>query len=222
MLIAAMFLPSLLPQGEDAEKLFQKMAKKLAEAKTLQVTFEGSVDMPEKAEIKGFLGLASAGKVSLKVEGRRSNERKYGLVSDGTKVIDFPNTGKEKERKTPDKFNELFAGLMARAGPVIGYRNWSKPPSANATLDELVPVSAFKLGKKEKVRDRQAQAITYELKHEGDDTLTVTLWIDEESHLPLKRVFRGKVKDRDALYRETYSAVLLDKKIDAKIFELPK
>src|SRR5688572_8651253 len=67
-------------------------------------------------------------------------------------------------------------------------------PPKETVVAELHELRNFVLDKKEKVRDRNSQAIKYDM-HRVGETLgiftTITVWIDAETSLPLKR--EGKI-----------------------------
>jgi outer membrane lipoprotein-sorting protein len=87
----------------------------------------------------------------------------------------------------------------------------------------LLKVSGLRLGKREKLDGKEAQAINYVLTVAGADglKLNTTVWVDATTHVPLKRLLTAKVDDRDLSVTETYANVVVDGKVDAKAFELP-
>jgi hypothetical protein len=83
--------------------------------------------------------------------------------------------------------------------------------------------SDFKLGRKQKVGDRQTQAVEYNSTVLGaKEPMATIVWIDVETKVPLKRSFRMKEGGKEGTMTETFSNVKLDGKIDPKKFELPK
>ena len=56
----------------------------------------------------------------------------------------------------------------------------------------------------------------------GGEKINETVWVDAKTHLPLKRLLTAKVGDQELKVTETYSKVVVDEKIDAQTFELPK
>ncbi len=95
-------------------------------------------------------------------------------------------------------------------------------PEFGKPFAELLHVSGFTLGKKEKLNGRVAQIIEYELKFSGfNDSVAVVVWVDTKTNLPLKRMESDK-KDGKLDYTETYTKLTLGGKIDEKKFELPK
>lgn len=91
-------------------------------------------------------------------------------------------------------------------------------------MAELLKVSGFKLGKKETVGGREAQAIEYVLTvtSAGGLKLSTTVWVDAQTHVPLKRLLTARLDGQDLSVTETYADVVVDGKVDAKTFELPK
>ena len=77
----------------------------------------------------------------------------------------------------------------------------------------------FELGGGEKIDERQAKIIRYGLgKRDGLDTEKITLWIDAQTLLPLKRSFTVE----KAPVTELYQQFKLDPPIAADAFKLPK
>jgi outer membrane lipoprotein-sorting protein len=224
-------LPALAQESSEAEKLFRKMEKKLSEAKSLRValdgTAEGIEDLRGALKYKGTMILAQGNKarfeMEVEIEGKK---QRTALVSDGTKMIgDIAEEGK-RPRDTPKKFFEVTIGFFKHGGPVAGHVFSSSGPEGNETFARFKP-SAFKLGQKEKIGQRQAQVIEYKLTLENAPkeaeklTLSEKLWLDAATNLPLKRVFTGKLK-KEFTYTEKYSEFTVNPKLDAKLFELPK
>ena len=55
----------------------------------------------------------------------------------------------------------------------------------------------------------------------GDDDPEITVWIDNDTGVPLKRVV-VQSKGKEFRTTEVYSEFKLNPKIDAKVFDLPK
>ena len=64
--------------------------------------------------------------------------------------------------------------------------------------DKVVTVSDFKLGKKEKVGDKEAQAVEYQVGL-GGKKFPATVWIDLKTNLPLSASFRSPSATRRPL-----------------------
>jgi hypothetical protein len=56
----------------------------------------------------------------------------------------------------------------------------------------------------------------------GGEKINATVWVDVKTHVPLKRLLTAKVGDQELKVTKTYSKVVVDGKLDAKTFELPK
>ena len=75
---------------------------------------------------------------------------------------------------------------------------------------------------KEKVGERDTRVIQYTLTAKGgEDPLSVKLWLDAETNLPVKLAVTGGKSDWKDL-TETYGEFTIEPKVDAKSFELPK
>jgi outer membrane lipoprotein-sorting protein len=231
LLIFLPLLPVLAQESNEAEKLFRKLEKKLSEAKSLRVALEGTAegveDLRGALKYKGTMVLAQGNKARFEME-MEFNGKKHRttFVSDGTKMIgDIAGEGGKLRRDTPKKFFEVTIGFFRHGGPVAGHVFSSSGPEGE-TFASFKP-SAFKLGQKEKIGQRQAQVIEYKLtlenapKEAENLSLSEKLWLDAETNLLLKRVFTGKLK-KEFTYTENYSEFTVNLKLDAKLFELPK
>jgi outer membrane lipoprotein-sorting protein len=205
-LLAVVLVPAAWAQDNEAEKLFCEMEKKLRGAKTLEVVFTYQL---EGKTTKGSLLLTNDNKARLQVSGRFSfgarRDASIELVSDGKKlklkgarVVGGP-TGKagfelggQMEWETPKAFHAWHAAEVSRVGmePMV----LALPYTLGAEIDPdgeetRMAVSDFKAGTVEKVRERQATVVHYRCGKGGNDDPKVTLWIDAETGLPLKRVY---------------------------------
>ena len=126
---------------------------------------------------------------------------------------------------------EETIGVLNHGGPIAGHQlsflPWKPVRKTRDRSFAGFKASEFKLGKKEKIGEREAQVIEYKLAYEEaaketpDLSLSEKLWLDVETHLPLKRVVVGKLK-KEFTCTEEYSEFTLNPKVDAKLFELPK
>jgi outer membrane lipoprotein-sorting protein len=223
----------------EAEQLFRKMETKLTGAKSLECTYEAKSEGGTTAgrytgSFKGSLALAEGNKSRLEMSGKFEGEevRKTTDVSDGERIVSLAEDGTEANNLTAPKWNnDAHRAQMARSAFflfVIGAPFGGSPFGAPKVFkaDEELKVSDFKLGKKEKVGDKEAQAVQYNLnvKQLAGPPYTVTVWIDTKTNLPLKREltrFAEEAKSKSCV-TEIYSKISIDEKIDPKKFELPK
>ena len=75
---------------------------------------------------------------------------------------------------------------------------------------------------KEKVGEQEAQVVRYNLFLRGKVKLSVRVWLDAETKLPLKRVTTIPGKGAQITVTETFTRLTLNPKIEPKAFELPK
>jgi outer membrane lipoprotein-sorting protein len=127
--------------------------------------------------------------------------------------------------------NEFLRKGMVRGGVFIGLfpktQKKAQAQTSNVSLEQdgkiedLLPISEFKLGKKENLGKRATQKIEYTLTIDKEP-FRVTLWLDPETNLPLKRqLLVGKGKAQFQLI-ENYADYRINENIDAKEFALPK
>lgn len=237
-LFAAALVPAAWAQDNEAEKLFRDMEKKITAAKGLEVVFTYQL---EGKTTKGSLLLTNDNKARLQVSGRFSfgikGNANFEMVSDGKKfktkgarLVSGP-TGKagfklggQTEGETPKAFHAWYAATVSRSG--MGPLVLGLPYTLGAEIDPdgeetRMKVYDFKAGAAEKVGKRQAKPVRYRCGKGGDDDPEVTVWIDTETGLPLKRVYALPRGERIRI-TENYSEVNLNPKVDAKALELPK
>ena len=210
----------------DAEKQFRQMEMKLRNAKTLECTFETKLEGgPEKGEIKGEVTLGEGNKNLFEMSGEIGGKRgKTTIVSNGVKLV-IVETDKPKQTNDVGKsHNDIFRASLARTGLLVPlFFVMSTKPPKDFKIDDDYKVSDFKLGKKEKVGDKEAQVIEYKFHIKGmDEPLMTSVWVDTKTNLPLKRVVTGKLGNQSPTITETYSKLNVDEKVDTKKFELPK
>ena len=196
---------------DEAEKLFLQMEETLLKAKTLDLSFH--MTDPEGMVVersKGTLVAKSGNKAHLEMFGQAV------MVSDGTKILWAMPDAKPKD--TPKDLDVEVRIWVARTGPMQANIQRVGVPAVPAK--ERLGVSRFKLGKKEKIGERDTQQIDYQLTVKGEDLpWSVTVWIDLETKLPVKR--RITIKKEEPPMSEIY-VLKLDEKVDDKKFDLPK
>ena len=210
----------LLPQEKnEAEELFKRMEDKIAKAKAVHLKATGEMDMM-KFSLSGEMNLGEGGKMRVELEGQSGErEMKASLVSDGKRLrLESTDKGKPREFDISDKLTALSRACLARGGFLGTLDSFDNEKSVNAEADDLFAASAFKMGAREKVGERDAQSVEYKLDKKGHRTTEAAVWIDVETRLPLKRT----LKKGPVTLTETYSDFTLDEKIDPAKFELPK
>jgi hypothetical protein len=229
--ILPVILLALGQNPNEAEKLFRAAEKKLADAETVQINttiaykFITAAGKLKDIEVKrkGIALLAKGNKVRVDLTQPRfpGGPLKPVLMSDGTQS-EYANGTIEK---TPLNANAILAGGFSRAG-VVGFLSMSKDRDDKTdTLDKLLALSDFSLGKKEMIGGRQAQRIDYKFRFGFSLFQTekhhAQVWLDSETNLPLKRVISGTFIADPLHVTETYD-IRLNSKIDEKMFVLPK
>src|SRR6266496_1961440 len=149
--------------GDKAKDLFDKMEKKITGAKTLQVEAKAKEQDGDKENtITGKVWLATGNKarMELKISGY-GKEVEFKSISDGTKTLhERPGKKDEKDREKDEKDTEKDLGenvgvIVARTGMVAIFFAVGGP-KGKVKASELLKVSDFKLGKKEKVNGKEA------------------------------------------------------------------
>lgn len=181
------------------------------------------------AKIKGTLLLAEGGKI--RFDGRASfdgKDERMIVISDGKLLRSIQKDREPKDIEVAKNFHPALMTALKRAGAVTGFMvtREGRGLKDDIKVEDLFKMSAFKLGKKEKLGERMAQSLEYQVTFPADGkelTGTVTLWLDAKTQLPLKHVLKAQVPgEGDIVISQTYTSFRLDEKIDAKLFELPK
>ena len=239
-LLTVSLAPAALAQDKDAEKLFRAMEKKIKDAKALEVAFTYQL---EGKPAKGTLLLTDDNKTRLQVSGHYffgvKGNPSFTLVSDGKKFKTkgakfgiatigrpFIEPGGQSEGEIGKGFHALLATTLTRGGVGLTVLALPTTTGADGTIDPDTPESKmtvydFKAGAAEKVGERQAKVLRYRFGKGGNDDGEITLWLDAENGLPLKRVF-ALPKGEKIRITESYSEFKLNPKVDAKAFALPK
>jgi outer membrane lipoprotein-sorting protein len=236
----ALLLTSSLQDTDSAkaEKLFQAMAKSLTGAKTLQCSFEIAMETSDgKAKVTGKLAFAEGNKYRLQADGDFfGNKVRIESIADGMKMHwSMGAPGQPPQSATgdvPPNMNEFLRESMARSGIFIGVfpkpTKKAEPEASDACLaqnkkaDEIYKATDFKLGGKEVLDKRETRKIEYRLTIDQEESMAVTVWLDAESNLPLKRqLVMGKDKVQLQMV-ETCTNYRINEAIEAKEFAVPK
>jgi len=217
VLAIALFLPQ---EKNEAEELFKRMEEKLLKAKTLQCMVEGVVE-PIKLKLSGELWLDEGNRARMELEGKTEEvNRSAVIISDGRTVRKAQDEN-ARSIVASERYGTHVRTCFARFGFLGMTDQWD---DTVADPLETRRLSGFRLGAKEKVGEREAQAVEYRI---GGEPAEVTLWIDLKSHLPLKRTVTqapqrfGKMGEVTVI-REMYADVKLDERVDPAKFELSK
>jgi hypothetical protein len=93
---------------------------------------------------------------------------------------------------------------------------------ATADLGKDFPVKNFKLGVKEMVGKREAQVVQYQIQNRIIGKLAeVSVWVDTNTQLPLKRAMAEKQEGKEIRTTETYGMFTVDGNLDGKLFDIP-
>jgi outer membrane lipoprotein-sorting protein len=229
LLVAPAFAPA--QDGGEAKKLFDAMEERLSKAKSVSLMFHLDLKHGDRKpdHLKGLLTLAEGNRAHVEAEGRfDAEDLKVTLVSDGKHLrlrkTEGGKTRPDRDRPTPKNLGAALTRVLSRAGVLFGLNSLPLGQKDKEIKADEFSVSDLKLGGKEKVGEREAQVLRYTLgRVERADKLAVTVWIDTQTHLPLKRVItdpkEGAAKGRLV---ETYTDFKVGAKVDAKKFELPK
>jgi outer membrane lipoprotein-sorting protein len=223
-LLLALVLPAAEPN--EAEKVFRQMETKVTKMKTVEVAFTVKVDN-EKIDAKGTVLVGEGNKLRVDVTDEGSGKKEnHQMISDGSKMGMISNNDLKESKDAPAWLNDGLKQTMCRGGVFLYVMAVANKIGTEKEfkVDEHFKLSDFKLGKKEKVGDKETQAVEYTLTIKDKEPLSVpaTVWIDTKTQLPVKRTLVVDEKGKKVTITETYSKIDPDAKMDAKQFELPK
>jgi outer membrane lipoprotein-sorting protein len=202
----------------EAEKVFRTMEEKLAKAKTLECVFDIRIGTQS---YEGSLFLAGGNRARLEInESTKGRPMRLLMISDGARQS-FQDNGisRPQLRDAPKNLNAKILTWVARPGMFLPHAPLPDVKADDAK--EQFRVSGFKLGQKEKVGEREAQRLEYQLSVRGLE-FSVAVWLDLKTGLPVKRLVTERVGGQQTTVVESYVKLTLDQKVDAKKFDLSK
>ena len=230
-LLALVTAALLFPQEKnEAEALLDKVADKVAKAKTFQCSSSIAIHHPQghfTAEQSFLLAEGNKLRFEMKVAKPGGEEKKQLIVSDGSKLhVVLPET---KTRDTPADLNLDVLTMIPRVCLMGAVEAAAIQVLGGVKAMEGLVFSDFKLEKSEKVGEREIRILVYKIKQTQPTRAVQSidavckLWVDAASLLPVKRELTMKWGDKgDAIWTETFTDTKLDEKIDPAKFELPK
>jgi outer membrane lipoprotein-sorting protein len=227
--LLALLLPAFVVAGEgnEAEKLFRQLEKKIRDARALRVVADvKGVGKAREVSFRVEMTVARGNKVRFKAKGetKRDGENKQitaELISDGTKMwATESEQGKVREEEAPKQLGQALSTALSRVGALFGFQAAGDVRGQARDLEKLFAVRDFRMGEAAKVNDRAARVLQYTVEPGPKEIVRVTLYLDAKTLLPLKRVI--EVEREKARMTETYTEFTLNPKLDPKTFELPK
>jgi outer membrane lipoprotein-sorting protein len=225
LLFVPVLAAALTQAGDDPEKLFRAMEAKVAAADTLRVTFATKMEAPGTTiSFQGTLVVAAGNKIRLEADVVRMDKTsKIIVVCDGTKRVTSDNGKDAPPKDAPPHLRALMTVALARMGvSAAEFLGSVGPADKQANPLDTFKASTFEKVKTEKIGDRTALVIDYQLSGAGKSVVACAVWIDTATQLPLKRILRAGQGADSVTFTETYSAFAINPKLDPKLFELPK
>jgi outer membrane lipoprotein-sorting protein len=227
-LLAAALVPAVKAQENDAEKLFREMEKKVNSAKAVRVASDDKADA-RGVRLKLILVFAEGNKCRLEheftgdLQGLEGKPVKVITISDGAKLLSTENGKPRPKDDAPTDLTRMLQGSISRCGMSVQWLTGLDGKKQGFKIDEDFKVTDFVLGDKEKVGEHEAQVVRYNLSLRGKVKLSVSVWLDAKTKLPLKRVTTIPDKEEQKLtVTETFTQLTLNPKLEPKVFELPK
>lgn len=208
----------LAQEKNDAEELFRKMEEKISKAATVGVKVTCGIEAM-KFSLTGELLLGESGKIRVELEGKMQDKTMKGLLIGDGKQLRLESSEKPaKSFEEPEMAAEPPRSTLVRSGFQGVIDAFDDKSGVSKKGKEPSTLSGFAMGAKEKVGEREGQAVTYKIDWKGYPPAETTVWIDTQTHLPLKR----STKAGGVVLTESYGEFKLDEKIDPAKFELPK
>ncbi len=207
--------------SDKAKQLFQKCQDKLLSLKSFQVKATASLEAPTgKVSVEASIVVAQ--KNLAHVEIKRDDGKGLDVIANGHKMRDKSKPA--SATAWPAASRDVLLVFVAEGATSSLYENcFLEAKEGKLDLGNDLLLTDFRMAAREKVGDRDAQAITYGAKTRGAlEEYAVTLWIDVETFLPLKR--QGKITHRDQVssFDESYTDVKVDEAVDPASLDTEK
>jgi outer membrane lipoprotein-sorting protein len=215
----ALFVAQEKKQDPSAEELLKKVEEKGVKAKTFRQKAKIVLDFGEdKGGELDTESVFKGDKFRVTLAGQAGPQKlDIKVVCDGAKIHVNPPQGEPKTKDAPKGAGEGMRLVLLRGGSFLPAFVASE---REGDPRELLTVKDLKYGKDEKVGERACKVLVYTLtmKDERDEP-EITLWVDAETHLPVKRQLKG---GKGETITETYSDTKLDEDLKDADFDLPK
>jgi hypothetical protein len=208
---------------ETAQKLYEAMEHKLIQAKARQFNYQidfKQAGAPGACRGTWIMGEGNRFKCTSEFQSSTQGLKAF-TVSDGKTVLTQTEVGC---KPTPSLWSSP-PSWVSRSGRFFS-RGGQHLIGSSFSFDEIDEVKpyAFKLVGRDKVGDREANVIEYQVGRASQRRpTTYKLWLDAQTNLPLKRtVEAGGAEAGGSDVVETYSHWDLDPKVPDGVFALPK
>lgn len=215
-------------EENDAAFLLRTMEKALRAAKTARIRVETIIECSTvKGIAKGTITLGPNNQAHIAMEmglqHQREKRKSWGpirtehilVICDGKHCVE--RRGKEVTKKYLPDHNDRVLAVLKHGGLVAWtYMKW-RDGSHGLLADPVFEISDFRLRKKTTIGKNAAQSVDYALALERGPEFRETIWLDDKTGLPLKRVYSGGEEYRYQ-FTETYSEFQLDVPVDVKLF----
>jgi outer membrane lipoprotein-sorting protein len=227
--LLVLLLPAFAPaggEGNEAEKLYRDLEKRVTQANTVRVAFEARLmkGAKEAGHMKGVIVVGEGNQARMEVKGQvDGKDMALEMTSDGKKLKAVATPpGKETEEPLPENFGAMVRTGLSRVGPTAGLllAHPSFQSKEEKDLDKTLRLSDFKVGADGKVEGRDARVLEYKVTPTGAGPVTLKLWLDARTRLPLKRELRDEKEGFRVI--ETYSEFKLGPKGGGKSSAPPK
>jgi outer membrane lipoprotein-sorting protein len=212
-------------QEGEAQRLLGKMQNKIKSAKTIKATatIQGITPREYKVPVTLWVAEDNKARCEARTESLANIPIDILMVSNGKTVVFHTNFVKE-DHPAPGELTATLIHGLADIGCGFAAMSLSLAGDANPYIQGFV-TSNYALGDKEVVGGRKAQSVRYIARHPQHSRRQlqkITVWIDTETFLPLKRVVRFEEDTVSQRSEEHYLHWELDAKLGPRLFELPK
>ncbi len=219
MRLALALLVALLPfqdaKESDAEALFRKVQEQDAGKSLRWKSTIAAVDPEAGFSVTTEAAFKDGNKARYSFAGKvQENEITFALTCDGAKLrLESSKLG----NTDCDASKDYAAGLrdLLKRGGLHSLNHLPKEGVEGAKLRAMAEISALALAADEKVGERDAKVLTYNLESDGRKT-DVKLWIDAKTLAPIKREL-GSARQR---MRETWTEWTIGPELADELFQI--
>jgi len=196
-----------------------RMLEKIDVARSIEVTVQSEVH--ELATWTTHATAASGNQLSLKLSFSMSADAK-------TQQVQFVSDGQSMQTSAPDKAPQVTSAhpqLKDRFQKSLGRTRFlytyltpvDNDPQNSASLSELITLSNTSIEAEESPADKDVTVVAYDFQVRGtSQNVSCRVWIDRQSHLPVKRTFTMLEKQ----VTETYEDWKINQEIRTETFEI--
>lgn len=196
-----------------------RMIRKIDTARTIEVTIQSEIQ--EIATWTTHAASASENRLSLKLSYSMPTDPKtqrVQFISDGSSLLTSTTDKGRQITSAHPRLKDRFQKSLGRTGFLYTYLTPVDNGAQNSeSLSELITLSNCAVEAEESLRDKNLTVATYDFQVQGtSQSVPCRVWIDRQSHLPVKRTFTLQEKQ----VTETYLDWKINQAIQTETFDI--